>query len=241
MKPPLRTVCALFLCSVTCYAGQTGVSNQKVPPVSDTFRAAAPNVPVSTAPQDTKSAVAADDTNGIKPGCETEKPPSLEDASVKHYVIGPLDVLDVRVWKDPNLSGTFDVGPDGMISLPLLGQVKADGLTLADLTHTIRTRLAASVFECAPEVNVQLLRNNSKKYFIYGGVLKQGEFPLNTEMTVMEAFANCGGFKDFANLKKIYILRGSKKIPFNYKDVSHGKNMEQDIKIQNGDKIFVPE
>jgi polysaccharide biosynthesis/export protein len=92
-----------------------------------------------------------------------------------------------------------------------------------------------------PEVNVQVARINSKKFYIYGGCLRQGEFPLNGNMTVLDAFANCGGFKDFANLKKIYILRGAEQLPFNYKDVSHGKRMEQNRQLQNGDRIFVPE
>jgi polysaccharide export outer membrane protein len=125
--------------------------------------------------------------------------------------------------------------------MPLIGQIKADGETVDSLTRIVRNRLGATVFECPPEVNIQVLRNNSKKYYIYGGVLKQGEFPLNGPMTVLDAFANCGGFKDFANQKKIYILRGDQKLKFNYKEVSQGKNKAQNIALRNGDRIFVPE
>ncbi len=274
MKQPLRTVCALLYALAYCM-GQTNNATQKILPVSvaPPTQTAAPTtgatkpmspppastVPVATVPvasQDIKSAQAAtpegvppagsSDLNAVKPGCEVEKPPAPETLSAKPYVIGSLDVLEIKVWKDANLSGYFDVGPDGMISLPLVGQVKADGMTQADLTRTIRNRLAGTVFECPPEVNVQVLKVNSKRYSMLGGILKQGEFPLVADMTVMDAFANCGGFKDFANKKKIYILRKdatglTQKILFNYNEVSRGKNMVQDIKLQNGDKIFVPE
>jgi polysaccharide export outer membrane protein len=272
MKQPLRTVCALLYALAYC-AAQANNATQKIPPVSTVPAAGqapgrtgattpAPNPPASIvppqiAPKDNKPAAtaaqeggppasSATDPNAVKPGCEAERPPSPENSSARPYVVGSLDVLEIKVWKDANLSGIFDVGPDGMISLPLVGQIKADGMTQADLTRTIRNRLAGTVFECAPEVNVQILKVNSKRYTMFGGILKQGEFPLLTDMTVMDAFANCGGFKDFANLKKIYILRKDAKglthtIPFNYKDVSRGRHTEQDIKIQNGDRIIVPE
>lgn len=259
MKQPLRIVCAFLYVSAYCVA-QANNATQKIPPASGpttpvTKPPASPTpvttVPVAVAPQDNKPAAAAtaeetpQDLNTVKPGCEADRPPSPDAASTKAYEVGSLDVLEVKVWKDPNLSGIVDVGPDGMISLPLVGQIKADGVTLAELTRTIRNRLAGTVFECPPEVNIQVLKVNSKKYSIYGGILRQGEFPLLAQMTVMDAFANCGGFKEFANKKKIYILRKINgvptKLPFNYKNVSEGKSAEQDIKLQNGDKIFVPE
>jgi polysaccharide export outer membrane protein len=267
MKQPLRIVCALLYVSAYCVA-QANNATQKIPPASGpttpvTKPPASPTpvttVPVAVAPQDNKPAAAAtapgeaapqagnaSDPNAVKPGCEVDRPPSPDAASTKAYEVGSLDVLEVKVWKDPNLSGIVDVGPDGMISLPLVGQIKADGVTLAELTRTIRNRLAGTVFECAPEVNIQVLKVNSKRYSMYGGVLKQGEFPLLAQMTVMDAFANSGGFKEFANPKKTYILRKNadgtvKRILFDYKKVSQGKNPEQDIKLQNGDKIFVPE
>jgi polysaccharide export outer membrane protein len=220
MKQPLRTV-AVLLCAAACCVAQSGEPTQKTPAA-------------------VKTAEAAPDPSGIKPGCEAEKPPS-EALTPNAYVIGPLDVLDIRVWNSPNLSGIFNIGSDGLLSMPLLGQLKADGETVDTLTRLVRNRLGASVFECPPEVSIQVLRNNSKKYYIYGGVFHQGEFPLNGSMTVMDAFANCGGFKDFANVKKIYILRGDQKLKFNYKEVSQGKNLSQNIALRNGDRIFVPE
>jgi polysaccharide export outer membrane protein len=83
-------------------------------------------------------------------------------------------------------------------------------------------------------------RVNSKRYFIFGEVGRGGEFPLIADTTVLEALSNTGGFREFANPKKIYVLRGTKKLKFNYKDVSQGKHMEQNIFLENGDKIFVP-
>jgi polysaccharide export outer membrane protein len=249
-KPPSVVNTVPAAPSPTPAGGTVPVSNLPPPAVTAPF---APQAAPSPGNQDTKPAAGAQqepapagtaivaDPNAGKPNCETDIPPAPDSSSAKPYVIGPLDVLDIKVWENQNLSGYSDVGPDGMISLPLIGQVKADGLTQAELTKVIRDRLASSVTVCPPHVNVQVVRVNSKKFYIYGGVFRQGEFPLTTEMTVMDAFANCGGFKDFANLKKIYIMRGTKKFDFNYKDVSHGKNISQDIKLQNGDRIFVPE
>ena len=156
----------------------------------------------------------------------------------KAYVIGPLDVLDIRVWNDPKLSGLFDVRPDGIISMPLIGELRADGQTVAQLRETILQKL--NTLMNSPEVNVQIARINSKRYFIFGEVARSGEFPLVAEITVLDALSNCGGFREFANPKKIYVLRGSKKLEFNYKEVSRGKKMEQNIVLENGDRIFVP-
>lgn len=160
----------------------------------------------------------------------------------KAYVIGPLDVIQIQVWSAANLSAIYDVGPDGLINMPILGQIKVDGMTLLDLNAELRRRLAAKVFTDPAdsiEVNVQLLRNNSKKFTVFGAAMHPGEFPLNGEMTVMDAVATFGGFQPFAKKKKIRIQRGSQTFLFNYEDVSHGKNLQQNIKLQNGDWIFV--
>lgn len=157
----------------------------------------------------------------------------------KPYVIGPLDVLEVKVWNDPKLSGMVDVATDGTITLPLIGPVVASGLTVAELTVGLKEKLLAVIIE--PEVNVQVLRINSKKYSIFGGCLRSGEFPLVGDVTILDAFASCGGFKEFSNLKKIYVLRGTEKLKFNYQDVIRGKHMEQNILLENGDRIVVPE
>ena len=125
--------------------------------------------------------------------------------------------------------------------MPMIEDFKAAGLTLPELEKLITQKLRDDGGILDPIVNVQLLRNNSKKYTIVGGVLKTGPFPLLQETTILEALASAGGFKDFAKQTKIYLMRGNKKYPFNYKDVSKGKHWEQNITIEDGDYIFVPE
>jgi polysaccharide export outer membrane protein len=154
------------------------------------------------------------------------------------YVIGPLDVLSIRVWGNQNLTGLVDVRPDGMISMPLIGELKADGTTVQQLRDMVTTKLLD--FLNKPEVDIQVARINSKRFYIFGEVGRSGEFPLVGTTTVLDALSNAGGFRDFANQKKIYILRGTQKLFFNFKDVKNGKHMEQNIQIQNGDRIFVP-
>ncbi len=154
------------------------------------------------------------------------------------YVIGPEDVLKISVWHENDISGSFDVRPDGMISMQLVNEIKAAGLTPTQLAAAITERLTKFINH--PEVNVQVMKVNSKKYIIYGEVNHSGAFPLTTPITFLEALSNASGFRDFANTKKIYLLRGTTKFSFNYKDVSKGKHMEQNILVQNGDQIFVP-
>jgi polysaccharide export outer membrane protein len=169
------------------------------------------------------------------------KTPAPPSESSRRYVIGPLDVLNVKVWNQPQLSEFIDVRPDGMISMPLIGEVKADGLTARQLTETLKARLGE--FLNNPEVDVQVTKVNSKRYYVYGGVLKPGEFPLVGTTTVMDALSMVGGFKDFAKPGKIRIQRGNQTFNFNYNDFSKGKNMDKNmnIELQNGDRIYVPE
>jgi len=166
--------------------------------------------------------------------------PGAAKAASPPYVIGALDVLQIKVWNNPNLTGLVDVRPDGMISLPLIGEVQADGLTVESLRKELTAKL--NQFLTDPEVDVDVARINSKRYYILGeGVLRAGAYPLTEPVTIMEALSNAGGFQTFANLKKIYLMRGSQKFPFNYKDVSQGKHLEQDIQVRNGDRIYVPQ
>jgi polysaccharide export outer membrane protein len=154
------------------------------------------------------------------------------------YVVGTLDVLEIRVWNDPKLSGIYTVRPDGIISMPLIGEFPADGLDVPQLTDLVKKKLETVMND--PEVNIQVAKINSKRVFVFGGVLRTGEMPLYQNMTVLDALSNVG-FKDFANTKKIRIMRGTQTFLFNYKEASRGKNMDQNIYLQNGDRIFVPE
>lgn len=155
------------------------------------------------------------------------------------YVLGPNDIVAVTVFDEPHLPGSYVIGPDGQMSMPLIGDFKAVGLTLRGLQDLITEKLKEYIHD--PVVNVQLLRNNSKQYTVFGEVGRTGPFPLLRQTTILDALAACGGFKDFSNPKKIYLLRGTKKYFFNYKEVIQGKHMEQNIPLEDGDLIVVPE
>jgi polysaccharide biosynthesis/export protein len=156
----------------------------------------------------------------------------------KSYVIGPEDHLAVRVWREPELSGQFMVRPDGRISLPLVNEIQAAGLTPEQLASSIALSLARYMNH--PEVSIAVAQVNSRKFYIQGEVQKPGAYSLAVPTTVLEALVNAGGFREFANTKKITILRGGKNVlKFNYKDVTRGKNTEQNVLLQPGDQIIV--
>lgn len=236
LKAVLALVCAAALC---CAQNDAPTSPGATPAPKEAATSPSPAPAPVPAAATAKEQVQA--TPNPAPDAKTSgaKAPASGATAKAPYVIGPLDVISVKVWNNPNLSSPLDVGPDGMISMPLIGQVKADGLTKEQLKQTLGERLKE--FLNSPEVDVQVLKVNSKRYFVYGGVGRPGEYPLVEETTIMDALSSVGGFKDFANLKKIYVLRGSQKFNFNYREVSKGKNLEQNIRIQSGDRIFVPE
>ena len=158
------------------------------------------------------------------------------------FVIGNDDVLAINVWKEPDISRSIPVRSDGKISLPLVGEVQAAGLTPLMLEKDIATKLKSYIAE--PEVTVMVQQVNSQKFNILGQVSKPGTYVIANSPTVLDAIALAGGFRDFAKRKSIYVLRhgatGDTRLPFNYKDVSQGKNMAQNIKLQPGDTIIVP-
>jgi polysaccharide export outer membrane protein len=158
------------------------------------------------------------------------------------FVIGNDDVLAINVWKEPDISRSIPVRSDGKISLPLVGEVQAAGLTPLKLEKDIASRLKNYISE--PEVTVMVQQVNSQKFNILGQVVRPGSYVIANSPTVLDAIALAGGFRDFAKRKSIYVLRqsatGESRIPFNYKDVSQGKNMAQNIKLQPGDTIIVP-
>lgn len=156
------------------------------------------------------------------------------------YVIGAEDQLLIRVWREPELTGPVVVRPDGKITIQLLREVAAAGRTPEQLAQVIRDGLAEKYLK-NPEVTVSVLAVNSKKFYIQGGVIKPGSFPLLVPTTVLEALVNAGGFREFANAKKIFVLRDNRRLPFNYRDVIKGKNLSQNILLENGDIIVVPE
>jgi len=154
------------------------------------------------------------------------------------YVIGGEDVLYVRVWREMDFTGSYVVRPDGKITIPLVGEVQAAGLTPVRLADQLKQALTE--FINAPDVNVTVSQVNSKKFYITGQVAKAGEYPLILPTRVFDALSNSGGFRDFANKKKIVIVRGAERIRFNYLDVLKGRSPEQNIYLENGDTIIVP-
>jgi polysaccharide export outer membrane protein len=164
--------------------------------------------------------------------------PTAAPVDPHSYVIGPEDILVIRVWREPELSQGVQVRPDGMITLPLVGDLKAAGLTPAGLQKKVVDALSEYINK--PEVTVSLNSVQSKKYYIVGEVSRPGTFPLVVPITILQALTNAGGFREFADTKKITILRNGKILKFNYKDVVKGKNMDQNILVENGDYIVVP-
>lgn len=158
------------------------------------------------------------------------------------YKIGPQDMVRVDVWKEPDISRTVPVRPDGKISLPLLNDVQAAGLTSVQLAGVIRDGLTKYI--TSPQVTVTIMEINSRRVYCTGEVMKPGAMPLLPNMTALQAISSCGGFTQFARIKNIYVLRveDGKQVqhPFNYRDVVKGKKPEDNIVLQPGDVIVVP-
>lgn len=159
-----------------------------------------------------------------------------------NYVIGAQDVLDINVWKEPDVSRVVPVRPDGKISLPLLNDVQAAGLTPDQLATKVTEELKKYVTN--PQVTVIVTAINSQRVYILGEVTRPGAFPLLPGMTVLQALSSAGGFTQFAKVKSIFVRRlqdgKESKYLFNYKDVIGGKRPEQDILLKAGDTIVVP-
>jgi polysaccharide export outer membrane protein len=157
------------------------------------------------------------------------------------YQIGPEDVLDISVWKNPELSRTVPVRPDGKVSLPLLNDFRAAGLTPSDLREQLVARL--SDFVPTPEVSVIVREVHSRKIAVVGAVKTAGRYELKSPMTVLEAIALAQGFTDFAARDRIVVLRQSggttTRIPFNYRKIADGMEQENFF-VRPGDIVVVP-
>jgi len=179
------------------------------------------------------------------PAQKTDSPPKTAPPVTPvdaDYKIGPQDVLRIDVWKEPDISRTIPVRPDGKVSLPLLNDVQAAGLTAMQLAGSLRESL--SKYLTNPQVTVTVTEINSRRVYITGEVAHAGALPLLPNMTVLQALSSAGGFTQFAKLKNIYVLRNEDgkqvKHPFNYKEVVKGNFPEQNILLQPGDVIVVP-
>jgi len=163
-----------------------------------------------------------------------------EDDKTPFYVYGPNDVVGVTVSGEPSVSGQFVIMPDGRMSLPLIHEFKASGLTGPQLTDIITDKLREDGGILEPVVNVQLLRSNSKRYTVVGAVLKPGPYPLIEETTLLDALS-MAGFQEFAKKDKITVRRGNKIIAtFNYKKAVKGEGLDKNITLEDGDFVYVP-
>jgi len=159
-----------------------------------------------------------------------------------NYSIAPEDVLTIDVWKEPEISRTVPVRRDGRISLPLLNDLQAAGLTPTQLGLEIVEKLRATIVH--PQVTVIVAQMSSLRIYVLGQVNRGGAYPLVPDMTVMQALSIAGGFTPYANVKKIHVMRkesGANHIfVVDYKEVASGRKTEQNIQLKPGDTIVVP-
>jgi len=199
----------------------------------------------------TSFAIAQDSSSATQPSMPKQAPAATPETLPKSvagmrpesYVIGAEDTIQVYVWKEPDMSKSVPVRPDGMISLPLVGEVKAAGYTPVQLQDVLADAIKKYVSD--PQVTVVVEKVASLNFNVVGEVNHPGYFPLTRRMTVLDAIALAGGFKDFAKTKKIYVLRTAasgtqERLPFNYKQVIKGQNPQQNIELQPRDTIVVP-
>jgi len=185
------------------------------------------------------------DAEASKPGVgssTTDTRTGKMPAVSPEYRVGESDMLQISVWKEPDLSKTVSVRPDGMISLPLIGEVKVIGMTSAEIQDVVAAKLKAYLLN--PRVTVEITEIKSRRVFITGEIVRPGLYPLAGPTTVLQLIAQAGGFTPFAKRKSIVILRQENgqphKYPFNYSDVVHGRSAEQNIALSPGDTVVVP-
>lgn len=168
-----------------------------------------------------------------------QEPPKVAES----FVIGLEDVLSVFVWREPELSvREVVVRPDGKISLPLVNEILAAGLTPRQLQESIAEKLKEYV--ASPHVTVSVVKIMSQTVSLVGEVARPGVYPMGSPMTVLDLLARSGGFRETAKVKKIKIVRQEPnrtlQFDFNYKEVSEGKKLQQNIQLRNGDVVIVP-
>ena len=198
-------------------------------------------LPVQLRGQDASNQVAKASPDQKSDPDAARRNPTVSVAPDEAYRIGPQDVLQIDVWKEPEITRTIPVRPDGKISLPLLNDVQAAGLTAMQLAALIKEGLTKYLTN--PQVTVTVTGINSMRVFLTGEVTRPGALPLLPNMTVLQAVSS-GGFTQFARLNNIYVLRVESgrqvKYPFHYKDVVKGKRAEENILLKPGDVIVVP-
>lgn len=196
--------------------------------------------PPTTARKRPKAQEAQQTSPVTRVGGQSEKAQPAQSAT--QYVIGPEDVLEVNVWDEARFSRPVPVRPDGKISLPLLNDIQAAGLTPLQLAAVITEMLRKFVSQ--PQVTVTVTAATSQRVYILGEVARPGPTPLLPNMTILQAIASAGGISQFANQKRIYLLRTENgkqsRFPFNYKQAIREDTMKQNILLKPGDTIVVP-
>lgn len=163
------------------------------------------------------------------------------EATADSYLIGPQDMLQITVWKEPELSGAVPVRPDGKISLALLHDVDAAGLSPMQLAQNLAAKMKKYVAD--PQVTVIVTQINSRRVYVLGQVMRPGAMPLTPDMTILQAITTAGGLTQFADGKKSYVLRFEQgvqiRMPVNYKLLVKGEKMDANILLKAGDTIVV--
>ncbi|TKB80874.1 MAG: sugar ABC transporter substrate-binding protein [Nitrospira sp.] len=186
---------------------------------------------------------------GMALGCASAPVENLADIRkpAPDFLIGPEDVLDITVWRNADLSKTVTVRPDGMISLPLIGDLRANGITAAQLAEKIAVKLKE--FKESPTVAVSVKEINSYNIYVVGEVTKPGKYPLKSHTTLLQAISIAGGFTPFASKNKLQVVRNStgadgesreNRIPVRYDDLLAGKGEPGNFVLRSGDTVVVP-
>lgn len=167
---------------------------------------------------------------------------AIAESDPSLYLIGPGDLLNIYVWKEPELTRDITVMPDGRVTFPLIGEIVAAGKTVTELKESISKMIEKYV--TAPEVTVIVRESRSRRIYTIGKVNRPGPYPLDPGMTVLQALSTAGGFAEWADEKNVLIIRrdGDKEIqlPFNYKAFISGNNLDQNILLKSNDTIVVP-
>jgi len=215
-------------------ASAQGQDATKSVPVQEPARHESPDTASGAAPASTPAAAPA-------PAPAAPTAAAIVEPPGDAFRIGPEDVLDVQVWKNPELSRVVPVRPDGMISLPLVNDIRAAGLTPIELRQQVTQRLAE--FIPSPEVSVIVREVHSVKVAVLGAVRMPGHYEVNSTATVLELIARAQGLTEFADRGRIVVLRqngkATKRIPFNYRKVAEGSEQDNFV-VQPGDIIVVP-
>jgi polysaccharide export outer membrane protein len=187
--------------------------------------------------------VPAKDSKDVAVAPEAKPESDVKPVEVKpEYVVGEGDTLHIDVWQEPEVSQNVVVRPDGKVSLPLVNEIKISGMTPLEIQGLVAEKLKTFVNQ--PKVTVTVMEVHSRKAFITGEVAHPGEYPLNTQVTVLQLIAQAGGFTPFAKTESIMILRVSdgkeQRLKFKYKEVLRGKNTDQNIALEPGDTVVVP-